>query len=284
MPEKALTFSEVAILLVLMAEADEISNPELKERYGVTLTGDARKKLNDLKWVESRKQGRAYAHMLTDTGWAHIAGMEVQAVIGKPNVGGTAVAAVRALVAGLQRFLDRTDQRYSDIFTPQDDTEPSNASQNDSGLTPAADDDAALMALNGTSPASHNDSSTTSADCLTPSSGQAAPAPSTPKEVPSPVSPTRAAPGSETDLMTRIRATYAELAKEPGAWVSLTRLRPLLSDVPREDLDEALRRMNRMPGVNIVPASDQKALTWQDRDAAVIIGDQDKHFLWIGAR
>ena len=64
--------------------------------------------------------------------------------------------------------------------------------------------------------------------------------------------------------------------------MSLTRLRPLLADVPRVEVDAALRRMNRMPDVNLVPESNQKTLTPRDREAAVTIGDQDKHLREIG--
>lgn len=75
MLEKKLTSSQTAILLVLMAEAREISNPELKNLYGVTLVNPDLTTLNDLKLVESWKQGRAFAHVLTDSGWAYAAAL-----------------------------------------------------------------------------------------------------------------------------------------------------------------------------------------------------------------
>jgi hypothetical protein len=40
--------------------------------------------------------------------------------------------------------------------------------------------------------------------------------------------------------------------------------------------------LEREPDVNIVPESNQKALTDAERTAAVRIGGQDKHFLAIG--
>ena len=64
--------------------------------------------------------------------------------------------------------------------------------------------------------------------------------------------------------------------------MGLARLRPLLGDVPRGQVDEALTRMERLPDVNIVPESNQKTLTPGDREAGVIIGGQEKHLLWIG--
>ncbi|WP_336207351.1 hypothetical protein [Nonomuraea sp. LPB2021202275-12-8] len=84
------------------------------------------------------------------------------------------------------------------------------------------------------------------------------------------------------DLEARVRAAYAELAPEPGSWVGLAKVRSLLSDVPRERVDEALTRMERLRDVNLVPESNQRTLTPQDQEAAVIIGGQDKHLLWIG--
>lgn len=84
------------------------------------------------------------------------------------------------------------------------------------------------------------------------------------------------------DLEAGIRKAYAELAPGGGRWVSLTRLRPLLGDVPKAEVDAALVRMERLPDVDIVPESNQKTLTAQDREAAVIVGNQAKHLLWIG--
>jgi hypothetical protein len=53
-------------------------------------------------------------------------------------------------------------------------------------------------------------------------------------------------------------------------------------DAPRHLVDDVLRELERRPDVNLVPESNQKTLTQQDRDAAVVIGGQDKHLLWMG--
>lgn len=90
----------------------------------------------------------------------------------------------------------------------------------------------------------------------------------------------RPAPG--VDLTDRIREAYVATASAPRAWVSIADIRRKLGDVDRADLDAALRRLERAPDVNIVPESNQKALSEEDRRAAVIIGDQPKHFLAIG--
>ncbi|MER6830800.1 hypothetical protein ABT352_32740 [Streptosporangium sp. NPDC000563] len=83
-------------------------------------------------------------------------------------------------------------------------------------------------------------------------------------------------------VQARVRDAYQALAKEPGDWVSLTQLRDRLgADLPREQVDAALRRMNRMPDVNLVPDDNQKMLTREDRAAALHIGEQDKHLISI---
>jgi hypothetical protein len=93
-------------------------------------------------------------------------------------------------------------------------------------------------------------------------------------------SPTMAV-GEPVDLTEEIRLVYRKLAERPGDWVSLTRLRPLLPPAERSDVDDTLQRMNRSPGVHIVPESNQKALTAADRRAAVRIGGEDSHIIAI---
>ena len=77
-----------------------------------------------------------------------------------------------------------------------------------------------------------------------------------------------------------IRDAYDNLAARPGSWVSLNRLRKKLSQkLPRERVDEALRLLERRPDVAMVPESNQKTLTPAEREAAINIGDQDKHLI-----
>ncbi|WP_440071287.1 hypothetical protein [Streptosporangium sp. OZ121] len=234
MPDKALSLPEIAALLVLMIEAREISNVELKERHGLTLTGKPRQNLNDLKLVESRKEGRAFVHVLTDAGWACLTD-ELRAGIVIPQRSGSAGTALRAVLSGLQGFMERSGHSLADVFA--ENTIPATTMSSD------------------------------------------APAPAVSSNDPAPSSAT-----PTPDVEERIRAAYRELTTKPGAWVSLTKLRPLLGEVTRARVDETLVRMNRMPDVNIVPEADQKKLSKEDRDAAVTIGEQEKHLLWIEAR
>lgn len=80
----------------------------------------------------------------------------------------------------------------------------------------------------------------------------------------------------------QIRDVYNQLAEKPGDWVSLTKVRERLSSkLGRAHVDDAMRLMNRMPGVNFAPESNQKTLKPADRAAAVHFGGQDKHLLSI---
>ncbi|UWZ37498.1 hypothetical protein Drose_04235 [Dactylosporangium roseum] len=79
-----------------------------------------------------------------------------------------------------------------------------------------------------------------------------------------------------------IRAAFARLQPQPGAWVSLARLRDDLGDRhDRRTVDEALRKLGREPGVVLAPEANQKTLDARSRAAAVIIGDQPKHSIMM---
>jgi hypothetical protein len=84
-----------------------------------------------------------------------------------------------------------------------------------------------------------------------------------------------------TDIEAEVRAAYVRLAAIAGGWVDLVRLRAELPDVTRPELDAALTRMYRTPGVSLIPEENQKTLTAEDRAAAVEIGDQAKHLIAI---
>jgi hypothetical protein len=90
---------------------------------------------------------------------------------------------------------------------------------------------------------------------------------------------------STAEIQNQIEDAYHELAAEPMAWVSLTRLRKKLdAKLPRAQVDDALRKLERQPNVNLVPESNQKTLTAADRAAAVHIGDQDKHLILFSSK
>ncbi|MYR08791.1 MarR family transcriptional regulator [Gordonia sp. SID5947] len=83
------------------------------------------------------------------------------------------------------------------------------------------------------------------------------------------------------DIEGRIRDVYTHTAGGPGAWVPLTALRLRLSDVATAELDDALVRLQRRPGVSLIPQEDQLLLTDADRSAAVRVGSQLCHLFAI---
>lgn len=123
MSGKDLTAAEKAFLVLLMAENREVSNAELSERYGISLTGKVREALNSQKLVVSRKVGRGLAHELTDQGWARCK-EELTATYVKGT--GPAFPALHALLGALHRYLAGTQHSLPDLFVPSG--QPSNAS------------------------------------------------------------------------------------------------------------------------------------------------------------
>jgi hypothetical protein len=83
------------------------------------------------------------------------------------------------------------------------------------------------------------------------------------------------------DLTGRITRAYRRLAERPGGWVRLAALRAELADVPRSELDAALVRLHQTPGTTLIPEENQKTLTADDRDAAVLIGNKYQHLIAI---
>lgn len=219
MPDRDdLTPSESALLIVLMAEARDLSNRELDDRFGLRINGKSRVKLNNLKYVESWKQGQMYVHRLGDAGWARC---YRQLNFDSPRARALG-AALSSLYDAIHRHLARQDLSLADAFGEEADGQPTTA-----GVGP----------------------------------GEGATAGSLPDQV---------------------RSAYRSLARHPGAWVSVADLRARLAGAGRAEVDAALRDLERSPDVSIVPESNQKALSGTDRDAAVRIGGQDKHFLAIG--
>lgn len=214
MSDSGLSFTEITVLMVLAVEGEEIANPDLEKRYGVVLKKESREKLNDLKLIESRKQGRSLVHTLRGESW-EVLPLAVKS--GIPTRRGAEGAMVLALLSLIRGILARTGKKFPELFLSED--------------TPVA-----------------------------------------PVEV-----------EVEGDITTRIRAAYAKLADKPGDWINLVRLRPLLGDATREEVDIALKGMARLSEVSIVPESNRKTLTPEARTAAVIIGEQEKHLIAIEA-
>jgi hypothetical protein len=85
------------------------------------------------------------------------------------------------------------------------------------------------------------------------------------------------------DIELAVRTAYTKLAHEPGEWVRLAKVRPLLGDASRSEVDRTLLRLASRPDVRIAPDENQRSLTEADRNAAIRIGDHDNHLLLIGS-
>ncbi|WP_169947989.1 hypothetical protein [Microbispora sp. H11081] len=245
MSDRPLSQRETAILLLLMAEAREFTNPELLEQYGFEIKKQERERLRQFGFIDVGKRNRAFTHKLTKNGLLKANALFAEGIPMSIVLAARMLeAVVRAMASGLNRHMRRNGIGLADIFG----REP--------GPVPATD-----------------------APVEEPPAAEVATEPSVIVNAPTASVP---APSSD-DIETSIRKAYAQLADRPNAWVSLTRLRPRLGDAPRDKVDATLRRMISMPDVRLVPESNQKMLTDEDRGAAVVIGDQAKHLILIGA-
>ncbi|GHJ48789.1 hypothetical protein Cs7R123_61310 [Catellatospora sp. TT07R-123] len=109
--------SQKAFLMLLMAEAREVSNSELTARYGISLTGEDSRALVEAKLAVRRKVGRGLAHELTDDGWAECK-RELTAEYVKGT--GPAVPALHALLGAVERYLSRAELSLGEVFTASD--------------------------------------------------------------------------------------------------------------------------------------------------------------------
>jgi hypothetical protein len=115
MPDERLTLKERCVLLVLMAEAREMTNADLHAVAGLRLDGKDRIHLNELGLVTSEQVGRPFVHELTDKGALRC----VEELSGeRPARSGSAAGALYAILKGLRRHLDDTGHTLPEIFKP----------------------------------------------------------------------------------------------------------------------------------------------------------------------
>lgn len=85
----------------------------------------------------------------------------------------------------------------------------------------------------------------------------------------------------KTILQGRIAGAYEDLASAPGRFVKIRQIREHLADIARADLDAILIEMYKQQIINLIPQSNQRALTAEDRAAAIRCGGEHKHrFAW----
>ncbi|MGC4808500.1 hypothetical protein [Micromonospora sp. DT233] len=108
-----LTPNQINALVVLMVEARKLSNAELRELAGFTLTGKDNKALVDLGLVETDKSRRTFSHELTDEGWRVMRELHTGA---PPKAGKSASRSLFTLLTNLHRGLDRLRISHADFF------------------------------------------------------------------------------------------------------------------------------------------------------------------------
>ncbi len=253
----ALTPREAAILLALLAQEQPISNTALRDRFGFTVVGKERVRLNDLGLVESGKvpgHGNALFHEVTDAGWAR--GRHELAPRAEPVKLTVPVGVLFAIAEGVHRFLEREDREIGEVLgvidAPIDPPRPDSPPAADPTPAPAPAPAPQNDPLPVTDHAPAADQEHTAEDCA-------------------------------SALEAAIRTAYTRLAPAAQDWVRLADVRPLLPTAAKTQVDRVLRRMARQPDVRVVPDENQKSLTAADHAAAVRIGEHDNHLLLIGS-
>ena len=115
-----LTGNEQAVLLVLMAEARPVRNPELAT-LGPELRKRDRDRLVKRGLVEVTTERRALVLELTDRGWATCAAIIGADTPERPSGQGRALYTV---LRALRRYFDRDDLVPGDVFFPLDVSPP----------------------------------------------------------------------------------------------------------------------------------------------------------------
>ena len=203
-----LSARERAVLFALLSAARKLSNAELEALIGIRLEGKERRKLNDLKLVESEKPGRWFVHELSDAGWRWCAQELAAAPTGR---GSSLERAHYRVFAVFARYLDAAGLSLADIVRPEAEAEAE----------------------------------------------------------------------AEADLTACIEAGYRSLAAGSGEFVSLRELRLRLPGRSRPDVDAALAALFTAQRINLIPQSNQRALSEADREAALRIGGECKHLISI---
>lgn len=83
------------------------------------------------------------------------------------------------------------------------------------------------------------------------------------------------------EIRERIRAAYLDIAGEFNRRALLSDIRAKLHDISRQALDEALKRMELEDQASLMPLDNRIDITEADREAALHIGREPRHILWI---
>jgi hypothetical protein len=142
-PVARLTPKQLGALIILMAEAREVSNKDMEEIANFRLTGDEWKTLRDRGLIDVRKVGQVLTFQLTESGWRYCKQLHDATV----NVGNsTAARSIFVLLGGLHRSLDRLRVSHADFFkqsaegAPTEDTVESSSGDVESRIRAAYQD------------------------------------------------------------------------------------------------------------------------------------------------
>lgn len=211
---------ERAALFALLAAAGKLSNSGLEAQIGMRLKGEERRKLNDLKLVESEKPGREFVHELSDAGWRWCADEFNAGLTGRSTL---LERSLYQVLGRFERCMTAAKFSLADVMTLDVKTRPRGR---------------------------HKRRDTAEGD---------------------------------GDLSNRVTTAYQALALQPGEFIKLSKLREHLADIPRSALDGTLAAMFTARRVNLVPQSNQQALTPADHEAALHLGGEHKHLVSIEA-
>lgn len=89
--------------------------------------------------------------------------------------------------------------------------------------------------------------------------------------------------GSSVTPEEKARSAYASVAARPGAWVKIASVRKRLIEqgMTTSEADAELRRMSQLPDVEMMPETNQKTLTEEERRHSIRVGGQDAHLMMI---
>lgn len=141
----SLTPNQINALVVLMVEARELSNSELRELAGFALTGSDNAALVKHGLVETDRSHRPFSHQLTERGWAVARRLHT---VAPPKRGGSASRSLFTLLTNLNRSLDRLRISHGDFFTQTAATAP---------VVPAATSAAGTALASGAEPEGTSD-------------------------------------------------------------------------------------------------------------------------------
>ena len=146
----SLTPNQILVLVVLMSEARELSNNELRDLAGFALTGADNAKLETkLGLVETDRSHRPYSHQLTEHGWRVVRDLHTSP---PPKEGKSATRTLVTLLGNLHRALGQLQTVHGlklslgEFFKQAPRPMPETAPEPPSKLTAASDAESRVRA------------------------------------------------------------------------------------------------------------------------------------------